>query len=131
MGWHRLAMEQACGLYIHSSWTLHLPTHWAKRTSNPFILGNDEAARKIYNFCGSKSGRDYDKVKETGLQAIETAHGAITYEQARLTIEGRKMFRSAFKPEDFLDKEALTRWYNDQPGGSLHTMYIVEIEKYM
>ncbi|MDD7079334.1 MAG: flavin reductase [Prevotella sp.] len=93
------------------------------------FLGNDEAARKIYNFCGSKSGRDYDKVKETGLQAIETAHGAITYEQARLTIEGRKMFRSAFKPEDFLDKEALTRWYNDQPGGSLHTMYIVEIEK--
>ena len=38
------------------------------------------------------------------------------------------MFRSEFKPEEFLDKEALTRWYNDQPGGSLHTMYIVEIE---
>lgn len=93
------------------------------------FLGHGEAARKIYNFCGSKSGRDFDKVKETGLKPVLTEHGAIAYEQARLTIEGRKMFRSEFKPEDFLDKDALSRWYNDQPGGSLHTMYIVEIEK--
>ncbi len=93
------------------------------------FLGHDEAMRKVYNFCGSKSGRDFDKVKETGLTPIETEHGAITYEEARLTIEGRKMFRSKFTPEEFLDKAALERWYNDQPGGSLHTMYIVEIEK--
>lgn len=93
------------------------------------FLGHDEAMRKVYNFCGSKSGRDFDKVKETGLSPIETEHGAITYEEARLTIEGRKMFRSEFTPEEFLDKAALERWYNDQPGGSLHTMYIVEIEK--
>ena len=93
------------------------------------FLGHDEAMRKVYNFCGSKSGRDFDKIKETGLTPIETEHGAITYEEARLTIEGRKMFRSEFTPEDFLDKAALERWYNDQPGGSLHTMYIVEIEK--
>lgn len=93
------------------------------------FLGNDEAARHIYNFCGSKSGRDFDKVKETGLTPIETAHGAISYSESRLTIEGRKLFRSAFKPEEFLDQQVLARWYNDQPGGSFHAMYIVEIEK--
>ena len=34
------------------------------------FLGNSEEARKIYNFCGSKSGRDFDKVKETGLTPV-------------------------------------------------------------
>lgn len=91
------------------------------------FLGNDEKMRSIYNFCGSKSGRDYDKAKETGLKPIATEHGAVTFEQARLTIEARKMFRTEFKPEQFLDQEALTRWYNDKPGGSFHTMYVVEI----
>ena len=92
------------------------------------FLGNDEAMRHIYNFCGSKSGRDFNKAKETGLIPVETEHGAITYEQARLTIECRKLFRSDLKPAEFLDKAILTRWYNDQPGGSLHTMYVAEIE---
>ena len=92
------------------------------------FLGTDEAMRKVYNFCGSKSGRDFDKVKETGLTPVATEHGAVSFAEARLTIEARKMFRSEFKPEEFLDKEALERWYNDQPGGSFHTMYVVEIE---
>lgn len=92
------------------------------------FLGNDEEMRKIYNFCGTKSGRDFDKAKETGLRPIATEHGAVTFEQARLTLECRKMFRSDFKPEQFLDQEALHRWYNSNPGGSLHTMYVVEIE---
>lgn len=92
------------------------------------FLGKDEAMRSIYNFCGSKSGRDFDKLAETGLVPVETEHGAVTFEQARLTLECRKLFRSDFKPEQFLDNEVFTRWYNDQPGGSLHTMYVVEIE---
>jgi len=30
--------------------------------------------------------------------------------------------------ENFVDKAILERWYNDQPGGSLHDIYVVEIE---
>lgn len=92
------------------------------------FLGHDKAARDAYNFCGTKSGRDYDKAHETGLTAVETEHGAVTFAQARLTIEGRKLFRTDFVPENFVDKSVLERWYNDHPGGSLHTMYVVEIE---
>ena len=91
------------------------------------FLGNEEEMRKAYNFCGSKSGRDFDKAKETGLQPIQTTNGTVAFEQSRLTIEARKLFRSEFKPEQFLDPETLKRWYNDKPGGSLHTMYVVEI----
>jgi hypothetical protein len=28
----------------------------------------------------------------------------------------------------FIDKDILAKWYNDNPGGSLHDVYIVEIE---
>ena len=84
--------------------------------------------RQAYHFCGSKSGRDFDKAKETGLTPVQTEQGAVAFEQARLVIEGRKLFRSEFAPEQFLDKAVLERWYNDRSGGSLHVMYVVEIE---
>ena len=32
------------------------------------------------------------------------------------------------KPEEFLDTACLKRWYNDRPGGSMHVMYVAEIE---
>ena len=78
--------------------------------------------------AGSKSGRDHDKAKETGLQPVKTELGCVAFQQARLTLEGRKLYKSAFKAENFLDKAALERWYNDKPGGSLHDVYVVEIE---
>ena len=92
------------------------------------FLGESEAMREAYNFCGTKSGRDFDKVKATGLTPVATEHGAVTFAEARLTIEGRKLFRAEMKAEEFLDKEVLARWYNDRPGGSLHVTYVVEIE---
>ncbi len=92
------------------------------------FLGHSEEMRQALNFCGTKSGRDFDKAKETGLIPVATPLGSVAFEQSRLTLECRKMFRSEFQPEQFLDKEALSRWYNDQPGGSLHTLYIAEIE---
>lgn len=92
------------------------------------FLGHDEAMRDAYNFCGTKSGRDFDKAAATGLRPIPTENGAVSFEQARLTLECRKLFRSDFKAENFIDREVLERWYNERPGGSLHTLYVVEIE---
>ena len=72
-----------------------------------------EANKKIHAVCGSKSGRDTDKVKATGLKPVFT--------------EGRKLYADNIKPECFLDKESLEKWYDDAHGG-FHKMYIVEIE---
>lgn len=107
-----------------------------ERYTHDFIEANErltlsffnEADRRILNICGVKSGRDCDKVKETGLRPVATELGNVAFEQARLTVEGRKLYKGAFKAEHFLDKAALERWYNDRPGGSLHDVYIVEIE---
>lgn len=88
----------------------------------------DEADKDILNFCGTKSGRDYDKVKETGLRPVATPGGNVSFEQARLTIEGRKLYKTRLTADGFIDKAALDRWYHDQPGGGLHDVYVVEIE---
>lgn len=89
------------------------------------FLGNDEEARKIYNFCGSKSGREFDKAKETGLTPIKTDNNRITFEQARLTLECHKLYKDTFKPENFIDKD-LDKWYGAK--GGYHDVYVLEIE---
>lgn len=91
------------------------------------FYGNDH--REALTFCGTKSGRDYDKAKETGLTPMATEQGCITFAQARLTIVGRKLFKAAMQADNFIDKACLEKWYNDRPGGSLHDVYIVEIEE--
>jgi len=90
------------------------------------FLGNTPKARTIYNFCGTKSGRDYDKVEETGLTPVETADGNVTFEQARLTLECRKLYKDSIKAEHFLDKEML-QYYGGKLGG-FHDVYVLEIE---
>ena len=90
------------------------------------FLGHEH--QEIHSICGKKSGRNCDKVAESGLKPIATEKGNVTFEQSRLTLECRKMFTAPMSPEHFLDKTALERWYNDQPGGSFHQVYVVEIE---
>lgn len=107
-----------------------------ERYTHDFIEQNErltlsfygEEYRKALQLCGSKSGRDTDKAKETGLTPVATDNGSTTFAQARLTLECRKLFKSEMEDCNFIDKSLLERWYNDQPGGGLHTIYIVEIE---
>lgn len=89
------------------------------------FLGNSEEARRIYNVCGSKSGRDVNKAEMTGLKPVLTESGSVTYGQARLTLECRKLYKDDIKASSFIDK-SLERWYGGAAGG-FHDMYIVEI----
>lgn len=89
------------------------------------FLGDDADMRKAYNFCGSKSGRDYDKAVETGLQPVETEGGCITFGQARLTLECEKLYKDNIKPECFINQE-ISKWYGGKNGG-YHDVYVLEI----
>lgn len=89
------------------------------------FLGHEPAMRKAYNICGSKSGRDTDKVTEAGLTPVETETGAVTFSQARLTLECRKLYKDAIDPKLFLDKDT-DKWYGGAKGG-YHDLYILEI----
>lgn len=84
-----------------------------------------EEYKKALSFCGSKSGRDYDKAKETGLTPFDTGYGA-AFEQARLIICCKKLYSQDFDSSGFADKSILSDCYklND-----LHRFYVGEIEK--
>ncbi len=107
-----------------------------ERYTHDFIEASDrltlsfygEEHRKALQICGSKSGRDTDKIKEAELSPIQLESGSITFEQSRMTLDCRKLFKSDMQAANFIDKSLLERWYNDQPGGGLHTIYVVEIE---
>jgi len=107
-----------------------------ERYTHDFIESNErltlsfypEQYRKALQICGTKSGRDIDKAKETGLTPLELEGGEMTFEQARLTIVGRKLFKAPMQEVDFIDKSILAQWYGGSHGG-LHDVYVVEIEK--
>lgn len=86
------------------------------------FLGHDY--RKELNFCGSKSGRDYDKAKETGLTPAITPLGNVAFHESRLVFECKKLYADDIKPERFIDKQLDGSIY---PTKDYHRFYIGEI----
>jgi len=80
--------------------------------------------KDILNYCGQHSGKNIDKVKETGLIPYALQSGAVTFEQARLIIECRKLYFDDLKHDHFIDKEIIQRAY---PAKDFHRFYIGEI----
>ena len=86
----------------------------------------DEKYRDALKFCGSKSGKDYDKVKETGLTPAFTENGSVYFEEAKLVLVCKKMAKSKFDPKEFIDDTVEDKWY---PEKDFHYIYFAEIEK--
>ncbi len=80
----------------------------------------DKEYKKALNICGTKSGRDIDKVKETGLTPVQTKNGNIYFEEASLIIECRKAYYDDIDPSFFLDPD-IRKLY---PAEDYHRMYI-------
>lgn len=88
------------------------------------FLGEENKA--IHKICGSKSGREVDKVKETGLTPIVTEKGNILFKQGRLSLECRKLYTTKLKEREFLDPTVYKQWYGGGHG-ELHHVYVAEI----
>lgn len=85
----------------------------------------DEKYKDALTFCGSKSGRDYDKPKETGLTPAFTEDGIPYFEEARLVLVCKKMYAQDLNAESVIDKENVEKWYKDD----FHKMFVSEIKK--
>ncbi|MDD2277819.1 MAG: flavin reductase [Bacteroidales bacterium] len=101
-------------------------THKFTETFDAFTLsffghGN---FREALSFCGSKSGRDFDKPKETGLTPITTPIGAIAFQQARLIFECKKLYADDIKSDCFIDLSIDSKVYAAKDH---HRFYIAEI----
>ena len=83
----------------------------------------DDEHRSVLNTCGKKSGRDIDKIKETGLRPFSLSDGSVGYEQAKLIIECKKLYYQDLSSEYFLD-ETLEKNYKN---GDYHRVYVGEI----
>lgn len=82
-----------------------------------------EEWRKALSLCGSKSGRDTDKVKECGFTVKTAACGAPYFEEAELVLVCRKRFAQDMDPAN-IPQDIKEKWY---PNQDYHTMYIGEI----
>ena len=82
-----------------------------------------EEQRQALALCGSKSGREIDKIKECGFTVKTAECGAPYFEQAELVLVCRKRFAQAMEPENIPD-DVKEKWY---PNQDYHTMYIGEI----
>ncbi len=85
-----------------------------------------ETFREKLVYCGRNSGREVDKMAETGMAPLTLESGLVAIEGAELVLECRKLFRTSLQQADFIDwSDVSPRWYND--ADPLHDMYICEI----
>jgi flavin reductase (DIM6/NTAB) family NADH-FMN oxidoreductase RutF len=77
--------------------------------------------RKALNLCGSRSGRDMDKVKAAGLTPLFTDTGTPYFAEARLVLECRKLYAQRLEEAAFHDPAIPAEIY---PTKDFHMMYI-------
>lgn len=82
-----------------------------------------EEYRKALQICGTKSGRDTDKVKETGLTPAFTEDGVPYFEEARLVLVCKKLYAQDLSESSIIE-EAVKSNYS---GDDYHRMYVSEI----
>ena len=84
----------------------------------------EERYRDVLSYCGTKSGKDVNKVAQTGLTPVFDA-GAIFFSEARLVMVCRKIYTQDMVPGNFLDS-GMNKFY---PGKDYHRMYVGEIRQ--
>ena len=86
----------------------------------------DEKYREVLAFCGAKSGRDVDKVAESGLTPVDDGDNAVYYQEAKVVFKLKKLYanKTVFTPENAYDSELFDFHYK---AGDYHTMYVYEI----
>ena len=92
----------------------------AEEMTLSFFAG--EQYRSALKLCGSVSGREHDKIAETGLTPVEDG-GAVWFAEAELVLRCRKCYAEFLKEDAFLDRNALSMYAQKD----FHKMYICEI----
>jgi flavin reductase (DIM6/NTAB) family NADH-FMN oxidoreductase RutF len=83
-----------------------------------------EACRPLLKLLGTRSGRDIDKIAESGLTPVASqAVAAPGFAEAELVVECRKMYWDDVRPDRFLDP-AIDACY---PERDYHRIYYGEI----
>lgn len=84
----------------------------------------DGKYRKELQLCGTKSGRDMDKIAACGFTVAAGAGNAPYFQEAELVIVCRKLYWQDLDPSHFTDPGVLDQCY---PEKDYHRMYVGEI----
>ena len=84
----------------------------------------DEEWREALRFCGTKSGRDHDKLKETGLNSFD-CFGAPAIKESKMILVCKKLYADDLKESCFVDTSVLSNY----KAKDYHRVYVWEIEK--
>ncbi len=101
-----------------------------QRYTMEFINNNDSFAlcfmgdnKEIHKICGSKSGKDINKMELDGITPV-FADNTVYFNEARMVVICKKQYVQQMNEACFVDSEPL-RWYDND----LHYMVIGKIEK--
>ncbi len=84
-----------------------------------------EKYRGALSYCGSNSGRDVDKTKETGFIPFAPSEDSVSFKQAEFILVCKKLYAGGIDPEDFIDPSVNENYKTKD----YHKMYIGEITK--
>lgn len=85
----------------------------------------DESYKKTLGYLGRVSGRDEDKIKNSGLTVLDF-NGVSVFKEASMVLICKKLYRQNIDPECFIDSSLDCAWY---PNKDYHDLYFSEIEK--
>ena len=83
-----------------------------------------EKYRKAMGLCGTKSGRDLDKIAEAGLE-VATVDGIPIIDDSEIILICKKLYTDDIKKENFVDEHPLSHYEKND----FHRFYVLEIKK--
>ncbi|WP_312634996.1 flavin reductase [Oscillibacter sp.] len=124
IGWGGLGSlwnRPACTVYVRPS-----------RYTFQFMESNDyftvsilpKERKDALTLCGTKSGRDTDKIADCGFTLCYGAGDAPFFDEAELVLVCRKLYAQDMTSEFVIDSGAAASFY---PEGDWHRMYIGEV----
>ena len=112
--------RQVAFLFIRPQRYTYRLTEQSERFSLSFF---DEGYRAALRLCGTKSGRDMDKLKAAGLTAVMES-GVPVIAEAKYNLICRKLYTDLLRREGFLQSALLDNYKAED----YHRVYVVEIE---
>ncbi len=109
--------------------TIYLrPQRYTKKfidNSGMFTLTFFNGYQKEMGYLGSVSGKDVpNKIEKSGLHLIDI-DGMPTFEEGKLVLVCKVLYKDSFKPENFIDKNIIDQIYQNN---DYSVMYIAEIQ---
>ena len=109
-------------VYVSSSRYTH---EFMERNGRFTVAFFPEPYRPALTYLGTHSGRDSDKITESGLTLEFLASGQPSFAEATMVIEARKIYGAPFAKEGMGDVPA---GFYASRGMGIHSLYIGEIE---